>query len=271
MEYILSIDIGIKNLAFCLFGKTNGIKYKIIKWNVIDLTETDIYTCLEINKDKSLCNKKAVYKKNNQCFCLKHSKKTQYLLPLGELKKSKINKLNLIELKNVASKYIQFDLNIKKKEIFELLNNFIKEKTLEPIQINKCKDFDLITLTKTLNYQFQHLFNDILFDLKNVYIELQMTSKMRCLSFIIMQYFLVKNNSIDIQMVNPCFKLKNLEVEKTDYGTRKKNSIKHCQQILIENNENQWIDFFTKHTKKDDLSDCFLQGLYMINNESKKA
>jgi hypothetical protein len=28
----------------------------------------------------------------------------------------------------------------------------------------------------------------------------------------------------------------------------------------------KWIDFFHTHSKKDDLADCFLQGIWYIKN-----
>ncbi len=34
---ILSIDVGIKNLAYCLFNIHSKTKYSIEKWDVIDL------------------------------------------------------------------------------------------------------------------------------------------------------------------------------------------------------------------------------------------
>jgi hypothetical protein len=272
MEYILSFDIGIKNLAFCLFEKkcnfsTSYSSYRIIKWDVINLIDTNEMFCLELEKTNKICNKKAIYTKNNKCYCLKHSKKSEFMIPILDFKKSRLNKMGLNELKELASKqYIQFELNIKKKELIELINNFIIEKTLEPIQISKCNDYDLISLSKNINRHFDEVFNIYLSKIKYVCIENQMTSRMRCLSFIVMEYFLVKNNLIEVQMVNPCFKLKDLEVEKTDYSNRKKNSVKHCLNILKNNNiGDDWIAFFEKNKKKDDLSDCFLQGVYVMN------
>ena len=35
--YILSIDVGIKNLAYCLFHLKSDTDFSIAKWSIIDL------------------------------------------------------------------------------------------------------------------------------------------------------------------------------------------------------------------------------------------
>ena len=39
--------------------------------------------------------------------------------------------------------------------------------------------------------------------------------------------------------------------------------------IASDNRFNEWATFFNKHTKKDDLSDCFLQGMWFIKYKIK--
>ena len=39
---ILSIDVGIKNLAFCLFEKSPTVEhFKVTKWDIIDISEQE--------------------------------------------------------------------------------------------------------------------------------------------------------------------------------------------------------------------------------------
>ena len=110
-KQILSIDVGIKNLSFCLFEiNTNTILEKditVLKWDNIDLTkEDDIGTkCIYIDdpnikktKPKSNskpieqssepCGKPAKFIKDNNCYCLKHSKLTNYIQPSSDFKPS---------------------------------------------------------------------------------------------------------------------------------------------------------------------------------------
>ena len=75
---ILSIDVGIKNLSFCLFelespdDKSNHLK--VVKWDNIDLSEKTESRCIEVDKN-GLCDKPAKFSKDGKCYCLKHSKK----------------------------------------------------------------------------------------------------------------------------------------------------------------------------------------------------
>ena len=81
----------------------------------------------------------------------------------------------------------------------------------------------------------------------------------------ITQYF-IQNKITNIQFVNASNKLKEfLGDKKTSYSERKKLSIQKTKEILEDSYENKdWIGHFTKHTKKDDLADSFLQVLWFI-------
>jgi hypothetical protein len=117
---VLSIDVGIKNLALCLFDKPSD-HYTITKWEVVNISEKDSVTCGFVDK-KGLCNKPAKFKKDSKCFCLKHSKKQEYQVPTSELKSSYINKQKIQKLYDIAAKY-----NIKYETIgiyvIENINN----------------------------------------------------------------------------------------------------------------------------------------------------
>ena len=103
---VLSIDVGIKNLSFCLFVKNPGYDYyDIEKWNTIDLTEQEVVLCQELDKNKNVCNKEAKFTKHEKCFCLKHSKKSSFILPDPELKRTKLKNYNITELKEFVLKY----------------------------------------------------------------------------------------------------------------------------------------------------------------------
>ena len=61
---ILSIDVGIKNLAYCLFEKIED-QLKITKWDTVNISEKETFKCEVIDKNVK-CEKPAKFKKNNK-------------------------------------------------------------------------------------------------------------------------------------------------------------------------------------------------------------
>ena len=70
---ILSFDIGIKNLAFCLLCKETQ---KIKNWGIINISCDDI--CQHVNTKNNKCENSAKYKHNDILLCTAHSKLKQY-------------------------------------------------------------------------------------------------------------------------------------------------------------------------------------------------
>ena len=64
IETVLSIDIGLRNLALCVVeGYRNDTKNYIIHlWNNYDTLAQDSYTCQSVQKNGKVCNKKCLYK-----------------------------------------------------------------------------------------------------------------------------------------------------------------------------------------------------------------
>ena len=72
---ILSIDVGIKNLAFCLFDNDNDNKITINKWDCINVSEQIVQSCSILDKNGSNCKSPAKFSKESKCFCLKSNSK----------------------------------------------------------------------------------------------------------------------------------------------------------------------------------------------------
>ena len=91
--------------------------------------------------------------------------------------------------------------------------------------------------------------------------------RMKTLQGMIMQHFIERNCSI-IEEISPLNKLKKyLGKKKTTYNERKKMGIEITFKKIVELNElTVWQEHFSKHKKKDDLADSFLQGLWYIEN-----
>jgi len=271
---ILSIDVGIKNLSFCLFltPEDNLNHLKVIQWDNIDISEKTDTKCIEIDKN-GLCDKPAKFTKDSKCYCLKHSKKHNYLQPLAEFKQSYLNKQKIQSLIDIADKYkLKYDNPPKKYNILAIINEFINNNCYTAISKTNATKINLVTIGRNIQHKFDEIFNEHLLSIDTIIIENQIgpiANKMKTIQGMISQYFIMRNNNINIEFISACNKLKDfLSEEKIDYKQRKKLGVQTCLGIV--NNDfrfKEWNTFFAKHNKKDDLSDCFLQGIWYIKHK----
>jgi hypothetical protein len=179
------------------------------------------------------------------------------------------------KLLELAEKYnIKYEKPIKKGELVNLLNEYIHETCFDSIVSSNASKTDLITIGKNIKIKFNDLFDGE--DIDVVVIENQISpiaNRMKTIQGMIAQYFIMQKTSQQIEFISAANKLKidekpNVEKEtkdKTKYSERKKMGIQKCLELL--NNDGNlvmWTDYFNKHTKKDDLADSFLQGLWYM-------
>lgn len=249
---LLSLDVGVKNLAYCLYDSSLN---DITDWKVINLCENDIIKCCE-------CSNKAKYCKDNKHWCLKHGKKTKYLIPTKNDNLKKINKMKLQDLKHLAKeKGLAHEEKILKAHLLEKIINYNNENILETIKDKTTSEFTLIELGKRLMYHFDILFKDKEIDI--VLIENQISpiaNRMKTIQGMITQYFIM-NNIDNIEYISSINKLKNFNVQKSTYNERKKSGIEVTRTLV----KGKWIEYFKTHSKKDDLADSFLQVYWFIN------
>jgi len=287
---ILSIDVGIKNLAFCLFEKdANSSYFNIAKWDIINLSQEDeIQKCKCTEKNGIICNKPAKYTLNDTYFCLKHSKKQDYQIPTSELKPNFINKQKIQKLIEIADKYnIHYEKPIKKNDLLFKINEYITHKCFKEITSTNASQIDLITIGKNIKNKFNKIF-PIEDKIDYVLIENQISpiaNRMKTIQGMIAQYFIMNNNTEHIEFVSSVNKLKqssgkpksneesqsqsqSQDATTKDYKSRKNQGISKCLEILTtEHCFTNQLSYFNTHKKKDDLSDSFLQGLWFINTK----
>jgi hypothetical protein len=258
---LLSIDVGIKNLAYCLLHVVDD-NFTITKWDIIDLCESENFKCLEKTKKGETCNNIASYTKNDINYCKTHAKqaKSYKILPKN------IQKMKLEELLKVAKDYnIDVPKKILKTDLIELL----QKDSLEEIKKKKAETFNLVELGKSMEKQFK-LFDQLQIDI--IIIENQISpiaNKMKTIQGMIMQSFIIKGIP-NIYFISACNKLKYFtdNNSKTSYNERKKQGIVVSRKLLEKHQLCNWIDLFNNHSKKDDLADSFLQGMwYLIHNK----
>ena len=166
---ILSIDVGIKNLAFCLLEYDKDIV--IHKWNSINICEDEKKVCKEIKKkSKTACLKNAKYHKNGKFYCKIHAKNSKFFIPTVEtnliLKKIKKKRISNKLLNQYMNTYLP-ESNIKNKEdkikkLREHLENTylenvekkaLKLKLLSPVNIEGDKKKGVTRLNWTIEFE----------------------------------------------------------------------------------------------------------------------
>jgi hypothetical protein len=274
---ILSIDVGIKNLAFCLFEKDDLEDFfRIVKWDIVNLSEEETPLCQMI-VEKKICGKPAKFTKHKTHYCLKHSKKQTFQIPTSELKPQFINKQKIQTLFEIADKYkITYEKPIKKNDLVQVIQEYIHNTCFEPIVQTNASKVDLITIGKNIKTKLDTLFLHSSID--TILIENQISpiaNRMKTIQGMIAQYFIMRNQDnhpLNIEFVSSSNKLKEYsEDNKSEYADRKKLGISKTLEILTETHyHNDWYSSFSQSKKKDDLADCFLQGIWFIKNKLYK-
>ena len=260
----LAFDIGIANLAYCIIDK-NG---KIVRWDIIDLTDKITEPiCIGKTKKGDICGNKAkfVCKNMDESYCLIHSKKiglNESLYPVANPPICQHSKCSA-KIKHYHKDNCFFGwcgTHIKQKCVGD------KEDYLQYIKpigaSNLEKDIDL--LTNRLFTQLDKM--NFILDVDHVGIENQPCYKnpsMKSLQIALYSYLKIRGN-IDkkengiksIKMINALQKDKN-------YSKRKKISIEKCKDIL-EKDQKEWLPFFNKHKKKDDLADSYNLAMTLL-------
>jgi hypothetical protein len=248
---------------------------QIRQWEAVNLCAADP-VC-------TTCHKKAKYCLNDDdafastAFCGIHAKKqTQYKIPLPSFNVKKMPKLKLAKLQLIASEHgvkLEEDRSSEAEDVLATLYANI----LFPAVNVSANDMDLISLGVALKTRFDQEFPDsVLLSIDEIIIENQISpiaNRMKTLQGMIAQYFIMRGQP-RIKFVSSSNKLKAFltpeEKKESTYADRKKASIVITERLLTQSNNNDhgetvWQTFFNQHGKKDDLADCYLQGIWYLN------
>ena len=247
---ILSFDVGVKNLAYCLLEiDTITKEYKINNWNIINLSDEVIipkcnFKVINVKAGtEKLCGKTAsfTYGLEGGCLCKVHKKKVEKNAPIA--------------------------------------NHQIKE-----IKKKKAKKKPLIDLNKAMIQKLDEIPG--ILDIQEVVIENQPSLKnphMKSIQMMIFSYFIMRgiadikddeDKIKDVVMLSARNKLKiykgpEIECDITDkYRRNKYLAIQYCAK-MIEGQEQQFLDQYSASKKKDDLADSFLQGVFYLDKKFK--
>ena len=276
---IISFDVGIKNMAYCIFQVKNNELF-IQDWDILNLVKSPENHCCNIKikgKTPKICGKNAKYFKNNQYFCQTHakseSKDHSWIIPSVISQTSYLKKQSKDSLIEIGNQYNMFSSNVTtKKECLEIIDKVFKERLLEKIVKKKisANDVNLIDV----GIQMKEQLNNVnISEITHVIIENQISkiaNRMKTVQGMLTQYFIMQENIPHIEYISSFNKLKDLgsKDKENSYKQHKIDSISICQGFIDNNNcLDKWKDIL-KTTKKDDLADAFLQGVWYMKNKN---
>jgi hypothetical protein len=232
---------------------------------------------------------------DEQPYCELHAKmNTEWIIPKAKHKSSYINKLKLAELRTewqTICANAEIDKSLKKSDLVERIEAYYKSKCYQSVAdtIPKTKnagETDLVTIGRAIRRQLDE--DPAVAGVTHVIIENQIStlaSRMKTIQGMIAQYFIMRfDNTVTIEFVSSHNKLKGFSgttatdntekkkkkettSEKSTYKANKTDGVAVCRRFFKANVEmNKWSDVFERSKKRDDLADCFLQGVWYLKH-----
>ena len=309
---VLSIDVGIRNLAYCLFEcECDSLKHvsgeiktpehvmqlvNIVAWDTVNLCDDGTAAPAAPTPTCSAVGCKFAAKFAHESgpdpltvyYCTRHANASGYKMPmLPSIASAKIlKKMTLEQLKAFSGEYLSASLPEKceksKMKLLQHLTESIAAEYLVAVctkpKVISAASLDLITLGRNMHQRFDAL-PHLAAGIDVVIIENQLStlaSRMKTLQGMITQYFIMRGVP-DIRFISATNKLKLFSKEgdegdkadkadKSDYADRKKRSIEITRALLsTQTTQSTQSTRFATHKKKDDLADCFLQGVWWLS------
>jgi len=270
---VLSFDVGIKNMAYCILQVDNS-NVEIIDWNIINLMDEVVeYKCSCSQKNGKPCSSKAKYYQNDIYYCEKHAKSCKIRFFDKKFSSTQLNKLKKNDLLLlIENEKLPIDINKNKDVLVHHINDYILKNSLQKLKISKktANDTDLVTIGRNMKTKMEVIENFA--NITHVLIENQISpiaNRMKTIQGMLSQYFIMKHENSQIEFISSKNKLKGLDIinenEASQYKQHKKDAIFYTNQIL-EKYFPTWKSAMNS-AKKDDLADALLQGLMYLKHK----
>lgn len=253
---LVSFDIGLRNLAFCVLEGTNRSNVKITHWDLIDVMAEsaghDSPKCFKCKKPANWTNGGG-----DSYACTIHKPKSART----KVTKTSLNKMSMEDLRERGSHCGITDSVKTKKELVQLIYIYSTMNTWRRC-VKSTKSVSVVDLASPIADCLKAR-ESIWKNADLIVLEQQPDKRMLCVQAMIHMWFVCAG--FKCKGVSAIHKLTNIitteDVTKT-YKGRKKTGIVHAEQLVPA----VWKDYMRKHPKKDDLADCFLQGLWCLEH-----
>ena len=254
---LISFDVGLRNLAYCVLEGTSRADVTIVDWNIIDVlgeqAGVGAARCFK-------CSAAARYEhaSDGVFACSKHTPKKKEAVTKATLTKKPVTELR----EEIARTGLQTDAT-KKADLVKLLYNHAKQNTWK-----KCVASSTTGSVMDMSPAILKSLDARLSSWKGadaVCIENQPERRMYAVQAMLQMYFTMRG--IKATGVSATHKLSNLvtiDDSVTTYKGRKKTGITHAYALVPAANQ----EHFARHPKKDDLADSFLQGMWVLEHST---
>lgn len=292
---ILSWDVGIINLAYCIIEKDE--EHKIKDWGTINLLNENNHECngfIDSSNANNKCSRpcKFYYENggNKYYFCGLHKK--QY---------SKIEKCELV-IEKYKGETLCEEITSKGVPCNKKSNSIVNGKIICNYHLNNLKkkhnenDIKKIIVPNATKAPIEIIKRNLIdhldkktefLDVDYVLIENQPSMKnpkMKSVAETLYSWFLIRglvdkkgllqnifylspSNKIKIKNDDIDKEIKKVKDERQKYKLTKNIGIIYTKDLL--KNDSNWIQYLDANKKKDDLCDSFLQGMYFYDNFTK--
>ena len=252
---IVSFDVGLRNLAYCVLEGTNRHDVRIVDWNIIDVLGEQSGLS---NPRCFKCTSGATWSHATEgtLACTRHKPKQG-----KPVTKTALNKLSPAELQAELDKR---GLNMpapRKAEKVTLLYTHIRQNTWKRC-VRSVFAGSVIDLAPAIQASLDKR-KDVWKGSDKIVFENQPARLMFAVQAMLHMYFCTCGFAC--QGVSATHKLNNIVTvdDRVDsYKGRKKTGIVHAEALVPE----VWKAHLLKHPKKDDLADSFLQGLWVLEH-----
>ena len=249
---LVSFDVGLRNLAYCVLEGTSRKDMKITGWDLIDVMA-------EMGGlDKPLCykcKKPACWNQSTTYACGRHKTGTSQTVTKSALGKKTKEELSILGSPLSIS-------GTTKKELVDKLYKHYSSNVWKRC-VKSAKQTSVVDLAPGIASSL-HTRMSLWNNADLIVFEQQPDKRMLCVQGMMHMWFVTQGfRCKGVSAVHKLTNMVTVEDSTKTYKGRKKTGILHAQELVP---TPELREFMMKHPKRDDLCDAMLQGLWVLEN-----